>query len=546
MADRANRLLILPVESEGSGLAETAEVGYGWLERRVLQAGVVEVVDYPTVARSVDSAQVGDLKEMAEAAFADLLVRGTARRLGDSIAVTARIVQGRSLVTLTDLGRETAPLTDPVGAFDRMADRLLGALAARKSNSYRWPEHRPPPSVTVLSLERAALDAFYVTDYDEFHRLADRVRDLAPDYLSFPLVSHRASAFWNERHRGFEYFKRSDSTIAFLESRVDALSPRDRRELRWMRAAVSGDLANEFEAAAAPSIAQASEDHPYRLAMSSRRTNRLELALALIERRYLMHPRAANYRAWDQVQLRVLARMRAFEHLVTAARAAQGRHPQYGLYLQMEARAFAAQGMEDSVQAVMARSRTLPQDENFHPVSHLVEAARVAGAEGYPKVSQRFAQMALDSAAAWTSPDVDPLMALSMARGLLGDWTGAAAGFRQVARQEERPLALMQALGAQGGALALSGDEGGAQAVLSRLEQIENTYEDYFLAGEARWHQARVLAALGRGPQAIELIQRALETGQTHGVWELWDPFFLPLHADARYRRVVAPWPFPD
>ena len=60
----------------------------------------------------------------------------------------------------------------------------------------------------------------------------------------------------------------------------------------------------------------------------------------------------------------------------------------------------------------------------------------------------------------------------------------------------------------------------------------------------ATWAQApdaRRLPALQLEGNAVDELQEAVTSGQTFGVWTIWDPWFRPLHGHPRYVRLVAP-----
>jgi len=546
VVDRARRVLVLPMEPRGgtADLGELAEMGSHWLMRRLIESDVAEVVEYRSIAATLGETRPVDLGRAADLAFADLIVTGEVRVENGDLVVHPRIVRAPELQTEATLPGERAEMDRPLRAFDRAADRVLAALSAQLSTTWRWPVHRPPPTLEVMRLEQQALDAFYVIDYERFRLLADSAMAIDSTYLPALMLTHQASAFWNQRNLDPRNFHLSDSTLTYMEARAEHLSPRERRGLKWMRSIVAGDPRAEYEAAADPTLAIASQDRPYRLAMTAGRTNHLPLALELIDKRYLMHPRVTQYRAWDQVHLRVLARLRDFESLQAALSSAMERHPSYGLYLQLEAQALAATGDFEAISDVVLRSRALPQDQEFNPASHLAAAAEVAWSEGYRAEARSLASEALEVAPDLSS-ELDLRETEALAHAVLGDWERTSTILAEIVETEAPPEDHLNRLGRYGAALANANHIDEAHRVLQELDAWIDDYRRFYLAGVARWNQARIHAEIGDTDRAIALLQSAVETGMSHGMWEMWDLHLQALRDDARYQRIVAIKPVP-
>ena len=539
--DRSRRVLVIPFQAavNSHDLGTIASSGSYWFMRRMTGSGVADVIDYRSIAPHDSDFGSVDLLQAADSAFADFVVLGRASVANGRVSVDPRVVRVADLLAEVDLPPETAPLERPLEAFDQAADRVLAALAAELSPTWRWPPHNPPPSLQVMRLEHAALNAFYVRDYDRFHVLADSAMAVDPTYFPVVMLNHKASAYWNQRRVDPDNFRRADSVITYLESQAGRLGSGDRRGLQWMRGIVSGDLDSEFEAVSLPSIAVASERGPYRLAMSASRSNRLPLALELIDRRYLMHPRATRYVAWDQVYLKALLQTRDYEALRRAAVATRVNEPTYGLYLQREAQALAGSGDFASIDEVVDRARALPRDEEFNPAVHLVSAAEVAWAEGSAAEARELARRSLDEAAALPEDSIDVRRVKARAYGILGEWGEAVALLAELVREDVPAERRIERLGLYGAALAQDGRRDEAHLILGRLETIAVEYDRFYLRGLARWHQARIHAQLGNTDEAIRLIGESLESGQTHGEWEVSDIHLLPLRSDARYRDLI-------
>jgi TolB-like protein len=536
--DRSERALLFPfvTDSASEAAEEVADLGSGWVARRVAASGVATVVDYRTLQTQLGDPADVDLAEAADRAFTEFLVLGRSRVTNDTVVVEPRIVRASDLSEIP-LPPVTAPLDQSVEAFDEAAERIVAALAAELSPTWRWPPFSPPPSLAILRLEKEAQDAFYVRDYDLFHDLADSAMATDTTYLSFPMLNLKASAYWNQRTVDPDNFFRSDSAIAYLEGLVGRLSPHERRGVQWMRAIVSGDPVAEFEAVDPAS--GAADAVPYRLAMSSRRTNRLALARELIVKRYLMHPRGANYVAWDQVHLATLARLRDYEALRVAAVDARGREPQYGLFVLREAQALAGLDRAPDMNDIVSLGRAQPVSTEFNPAVHLASAATVAWAEGHEDSARRYAARALAVASEPWSAGVDLSLPMAEARGVLGDWEAAVEVLADVVDEAAPAEIRMDRLGMYGAALAAAGRHEDVVEVLATLNGIALEYGALYLFGVAQWHQARIHARLGNTDLAIRLLSTALERGQVHGPWEIWDIHWLQLRDDPRYQELT-------
>ena len=279
--------------------------------------------------------------------------------------------------------------------------------------------------------------------------------------------------------------------------------------------------------------------------MSAQRTNRLPLALDLIDRRYRMHARGIRYVAWDQVLLKALARVRDFEALREAARAGRAREPGYGIYLNREAEALA--GLEDfeAVEEVVAQARAVPVNEAynaaevFNPATHLMAAATVAYAEGNRAEARQLALRVLQEAGILRRAEVDTRRVEAAAHGVMGNWDEAVDRLGSLVTEDAPQENQIERWGLYGAALAQAGRDQEAREAMAELESTMRDYDRFYVRGLALGQLARIQTVLGDHDRALRSLQEGFQAGLTHGVWEIWDIHLLPLHDDPRYQDLT-------
>lgn len=544
--DRNGRVLIMPLEplgaeSEQWGLDAMAQ---SWFERRIVEGGIAEIVSHRTIASTVPDTERVDLALAAETAMAELVISGEYLVLGDTVSVTVRVVRAPGLETQFALPRQQAALADPISAFDTAANSVLASLAKHYSTTWRFDPNQAPPSLEVLALEMEALDAFYTTDYDRFHVLADSVIAMDSTYFPARLHLHRTAAYWNQQRFNASYLDLALANHRFLESRADRLSAAQ-QEQQWAATWLRGDPVTEYALTTAEWRRRDGQGPAYRLAAAANRTNRNSLALELIETRYVMHPGGANYRAWDQTHHEVLLKMHDFEGLLAAAREAQTRHTTYGRYLRHEIYALAGLGRFEDVGEVIERSRVYPTTAEFNPGTHSVDAARILYALREEELAASFARRAHREleALSRTRPDLDVRPGKAEAMGYAGDWSSAAELFADVLSGKLPPRVQLETMGRLGAALTKSGDSAAAKEVVHRLEELEIEYEGFYLVGLTRFARAQILAELGRREDAIRMVDAAVASGKIYLEWVVTDPHLRELQDDERYQAVIAEKP---
>ncbi len=492
----------------------------------LLQTGLAAVVLSPSL-RDTRSADLPDVRRVARETGAGLLVATSLHRTGDSLRLTARILE-----TLGGDVRWVVPAALPVSApdlsVDTVAQRVAGALAALVDPRYAsWM-----PVATSAPTFRA---------FEEFDRAADlklhnRPSDALPHFER--AVTLDPTFTWAMLEAAIARMNigdrpGADSVIDVVNAKRDRLPPVQRHWLEWMLAVRDEDWVRSYAA-----LERAAELMPdrflYGLAENARWLNRPRRSIELLER---LGPDGSTGFGYWYLMADSYHQLGEHQRELDVALRARRRHPARPTAVIVEARARAALGDVAGALALVDTMLALPRDGRDTPGTMMLQTAEELQAHGHGAVGAEL----LDRAIAWfaTRPP-DEAAALITRRQLAravydaGRWAVADSLFRQLTRDDRDGVADHR--GMLGAIAAHRGDTTEARrwvATLGELSRSVNRPRE-----DAIFGQARIMAVLGNAPESLRLLREALG-GQ--GMDLHTDADFARLAKDPAYQLFVRP-----
>ncbi|NNF11689.1 MAG: hypothetical protein HKN72_00585 [Gemmatimonadetes bacterium] len=533
--DRVVALPPLNVSGDGE-LDGLAGMGGSTIEGRLVGSGQVELFPASSLSSFDADARPGPI-EVAREAGAGLVVTTEYRTEGGEVVVSAAISSGADGVLLFQLQEERAPVDDPIAAFDRTAERIVGALVAYTHYDFLSPGQQPPPTREIARLRDEAERRFIQLDYGRFIELFDSISRLAPSYVQ--LHRQMSAFYWNNQDTIPGALLKADSLNRYLGDHSHRLTAQEVWAYEWFSYALSGDIEAEYRHLSESQ--QMMENRPgYPLMFAARRANRLEEALEIHDFRYELPELQRNYLAWDGQRFMALAGLRRFDEAALAAAEARNRHPGNWGPAVWEGTALAAMGAFDALDELIDEVRIgYEKNRRYSTSVLLLEAATAARGEGYSVDARSLARRAVDETE--TTEDLDLRRVRAEAMGLLGEWEEAADLYAELLATEDIEPRRIEYIGAYGAAAAQAGDAGAARSALDELRGELSKWEGLVYAGATKFRMSQVHSALGEPEAALRLLRESLREGHYVDTWVHWDVHLESLRDDVRYQRLVAP-----
>lgn len=220
------------------------------------------------------------------------------------------------------------------------------------------------------------------------------------------------------------------------------------------------------------------------------------------------------------------------EHELAVVRDGLRRHPEMRVLENYELRALAALGRVHDVEEGVRALASAPGSGGVDRATTMRQVAQELAAHGQPAAARAMYDRVRELYASASRRDSVPLatqVGLASTLFLADDRAGARAAFEALRRQYPHCLDCNGALAVLA---ARDGDRAFADSVASRLARARGPY----LFGRQYLWQARIVAALGRVPEASRILNTAFDAGSEFDVLTHADPDLRRLRPDSIYR----------
>jgi tetratricopeptide (TPR) repeat protein len=493
----------------------------------LVQMGLVAVVLSPA-SRDARSAEPVDVRRVARETGAGMLVVTSLHRMGDSLRLTARILETLGGQVRWVVPAATLPVSAPDASVDTVAERVAGAFAALVDPRYAsWmPVATSPPTVRAFEeFDRA-------TDLKIHNRPGDalphfeRAATLDPTFTWAMLEAAIVRMNIGDRPG-------ADSVIDVVNAKRDRLPSVQRHWLEWMLAVRDEDWVRSYDA-----LERAAQVLPHRflygLAENARWLNRPRRSIELLER---LGPDGSTGFGYWYLMADSYHQLGEHQRELDVAVRGRRRHPARPTAVIVEARARAALGDVAGALALVDTMLALPRDGRDTPGTMMLQTAEELQAHGHTAEGVRL----LDRAIAWfgarpPGEAASLIMRRQLARAVYdaGRWAVADSLFRDLARDDRDGVADHRAM--LGAIAAHRGDTTEARRWVATLRELSRSVNRP--REDATFGQARIMAVLGDAPESLRLLREALG-GQ--GMDLHTDVDFARLASDPGYQLFVRP-----
>ena len=533
------RLLVVAFGNETGdpSLNSLGRIAADWLSQGIAKLEVIRVVPPAYDTDSIGGATRGPpglarVRELAQGSQADLVIWGSYYWSGDSLQIQAELGDVQRGEFLQSIGTARATVHTPMPAVDALRGKALAVLASRLDPRLGGAAavQSIPPSYEAYQAFAEGLDYWYRREGDA---LGAFLRAYALDTTyTLPLL------YAINVHRGQGRPAVADSLVHVLLPRRGELAPYDRAVLDLNAAGLRGDRPAEYLAAqAAAEIAPQSVIAASQLPEAALALNLPARALEYLERIDPVHGEASRLRVYWAHRSAALHLLGKYEGQLEAGEIVRRRFPDDSRSYFYKARALAALGRLDELDAVLSESLHLPVNPLWGADGlglHLVAHDELL-AHGQPE----HAVKVLERALAFYQQAPASLQRIPMHR-----YEKATLLYRLGRLDEARRL--LEGVLADGGAiganeLVLRGQIGvvaarqGDSATTARLDRWLSELHKPFVYGLNTEYRARIAAELGKREAAMRLLQQASAEGYGFG---------LARHQAFEYRSLRGSKPF--
>jgi tetratricopeptide (TPR) repeat protein len=497
-------------------------------------AALDPVVVNATAALNSGLGEIEGVEVMEDAGSpAGTIVSGTLYRQGDSIQISATIVDASTGNSYYAVGPVEAPVARPGAVIEPLVQRVVGGVAILLDPSWGVPGARPPrpPRWDAFRQFRLGDVAYYREQTDSAYLLFTRAAALDS---SFNLAKLRAAN--TMVNGGPSYVPRADSLIAAAERLRPYLSPFEAQYLNTLRGWSRGDW--ETARTAAVEVA--------RLAPQSGFARFIRGAYANITRRWQesvqvleqLNPRDESIRIRPSYYFYLTNALHMLgEHRreLEAAQRGRAQFPELLYVRELEIRALAALGRTDELDARVSDVLTLPGNWSRTPGDLLY----VAVVEQRAHFGRAAAAVSLRRLLDWvvTRPEAEArtedMRRLKCEALMLAErWPEARAVADSLSAEHPDDARYPRLRGL---IAAHRGDRAAAEDVMRQLAAWPSTGRGY-----TTYARAEVAAVLGESGQAIALLRDALSQGATEVSNDDADQELESLRGLPEYRSLVA------
>jgi DNA-binding SARP family transcriptional activator/TolB-like protein len=534
------RVVVVPFEDRTGDpqLRPIGRIAADWITQGIARAALATVAPPPVFPPTapVEHARSGldaDL-ELAREAEADIVIRGSYHRSGDSVKVLAEIVDVRNRQVMAVVSPVAAAARDPMPAIEDIQEHTLAALAPlvdQRISSSALVQSAPPKYASYLAFAEG-LDHFYARRGDVALPHFERAYALDTTY-TLPLL-YAALV-----HDGHHNFAAAESLLYVLRPRRVELAPYDRYILDFMLARVRQDWRRMYVAAqAAARIAPGSLLAVYHLPQVAIALNQPQRAVDILSSVDPDRGAARGLTGYWNLLAHALHMVGAYDRQLALAFEVRRRYPEEHRALSYQARALAALGGIPELDDVLNETLLLPSIPGWGPpgLPAHITAAEELNAHGQPEHARRVLERALafyqNTPPALINLDQHQIQ-LGRAYYQAGRLAEARAVFEQLLAKRTNELSPADILGYIGFVAVLQQD-------VARVREVETALardRAPFLFGRNTDYLARIAALQGKRAEAVRLLRKALAEGR---------PYESSMHVTHEFAALRGYPPFED
>ncbi len=524
----SRRIAVAPFENltNDTALAQVGRIAQDWITQGVAQVESLDVVPSTAVSAALnDASRSSDVvRRLAAVTHAGVVVIGSVVKSGDSLRISATVVDARSNKPIRVIEPIAGPASDPLIAISALRERLLGSLASGDATR-RVSLAGAAPKYDAY---RAMMDgwAFVLRqDYPEALPFLRRALQLDSNFA----LAHVALglAYLNLGQRDS-----AERVISDADRLRDRLSVTDKLQVDAFKAMLAGDPETELRS-----------ERQY-IARDSAPEWLSEAGLAAVK---LLRPKegigflrasdsamiVAGYRGQISVLSRAYHELGDFGAQLSTLERGRKLYPASRNFAGLELGALA--GLRRPA-AALALSDTLiagTSGADISSVAFVVDGANEFRAHGDLATAQSLARKVTAWDAAQRGP---PQRARDIAAGaawlILRPLDSAASRYRRAAvdSQTISVTGLLAVVSAQ------QGDTLRARATADSLGMQESART----AGVRDYWRAAILGQLGEREQAVTLLRQSTHEGQTMDGWHA-DEALRALHGYPPFDQLITP-----
>lgn len=532
-----DRVVVVPFQdmTGDTALAALGDVAADWTTVGLVRTGMVDVVDPRWLFRQVYAEGTQHALRIPEALSGEtraaLVVWGRYYRVADSLLFTASVLDSDGRTVLREIDPVRVPAANPMDGIGRVRERVVGLLAALidpRLASWATGATSSPEYPAYQAYVRG-LGAWFANEVRPAVAARHFREALALDSTFVAVLPFLYEALTASGQKGA-----ADSLLAEIRRKEHLLAPYDRAVVDVMSGWNSGDReAMLLAARRLSSIAPSSPDANYYHGWAAITSNRFSEAIRAFQR---LEREPGAFGAFSLANFPAMAyhRLGQFREEQAYLRRLRRRMPdEEPMLCKFLLLPLAADSPGRKLRSAMDECLASQTPEEAGAVR--IRVAAELRAHGHHDAARAVAHAA---AAHFRElqrahPD-EPRHAASLGRALL-----EAGEFEEAKRVYEAILGpnRVQVVRRWGEAAALGGDLATAEEALRRLAADPQVQE---LEGWGALLRGRILAALGRHEEALELLRVAVASGFSAAESFHADIALEPLHGHPDYEALIA------
>jgi len=522
-----NRRVVVAVfqnQTSDTTLAPLGDMAADWISSELARTGLVDVVDSRAVlsaeserAASKDLPSAAHVRELARSVGAGIVVWGTYYRYADSLEFHAHVTDVRDGALLREMPPVRVPARDPMIALQKLASRVMGALATIENPRLaEWAVRGGTPP--AYDAYREFVDGLqYHVHMDAVDALVHykRARQIDPTFLQ-PLL------FASDAENMLGNSALEESMLDSLKNRRNDLTPADRDLLDFQLAQSHGEPDRAYDAANDMARRSPSSESFVIAAQAALYVRRPGEALAWLER---VDPNKGWVKGWVEYWMEAVTSAHMvgndMEALRLAREARRASPDQLATYLTMTV-PLAATGHTAAVLAEMDSASSATGHDGWRYDEALNFAASELAVHGYRAAAQKLWTRAIawydarPRNVSWPPDMLDTEVRILVRVGRASDAERIARSL--VTAHPGNPTYI----GTLGVAECAAGDSSGARAAAASLAGLDAraTPADGGARGAIARARSRVFAALSDSAAAVSSLQQAM-TDETMWIFHL-------------------------